>query len=122
LSEGLVLAPLRVPMSEAANERYWDGAGLDHSARRAGALYPPLAANLTILLVQGRVDEPLLHTEQRLVCHRAASAPVELVVEGRVTRRFVKRDREYVVVEAAVATATGGPLWTSISTFTPVQR
>jgi len=121
VSEGSVLAPLRLSLSAAANDRYWEGAGIDHPARREGALYPPLAANLTILLVQGRVDEALLHTEQRLVCHRGARAPVELVVAGRVARRFEKRGREYAVVEATVTTAAGEQLWTSTSTFTPVR-
>jgi hypothetical protein len=121
VSEGAALEPLRLSLSAAANDRYWEGAGIDHPARRARVLYPPLAANLTILLVQGRVDEALLHTEQRLVCHRGAQAPVDLVVEGRVARRFVKRGRDYAVVEATVTTGAGELLWTSVSTFTPVR-
>ena len=121
LSGGAALPTLRLSLSAAANDRYWEGAGIDHPARRAEALYPPLAANLTILLVQGSGDEPLLHTEQRLVCHRGARAPVDLVVDGHVARRFVKRDRDYAVVEATVSTAAGGHLWTSVSTFTPVR-
>jgi hypothetical protein len=81
-----------------------------------------MAANLTVLLVQTRLADPLLHTAQRLACHRGARAPVDLVVEGVVARRFVKRDREYMVVEAVVSVAGEEPLWTSVATFTPVPR
>jgi hypothetical protein len=39
-----------------------------------------------------------------------------------VTRRFLKREREYMVVEAVVSLAGEEPLWTSVATFTPVAR
>jgi hypothetical protein len=120
LPEAIELGPLPLTVSGAANDRYWAGAGVEHPARRAGWLYPPMAANLTVLLVQTRLADPLLHTAQRLDCHRGGRAPADLVVEGVVTRRFVKRDREYMVVEAVVSVVGEEPLWTSVATFTPV--
>lgn len=120
LAEGVELGPLRRTVGEAANDRYWAGADIEHPARRAGFLYPPMAANLTILLVQTQLPEPLLHTAQRLECHRRGVAPADLVVTGVVTRRFLKRDREYLVVEAVVSVAGAEPLWTSVATFTPL--
>lgn len=119
LAEGVELGPLRLAVGEAANDRYWAGAGVEHPAREAGALYPPMAANLTILLVQTQLATPLLHTAQRLECHGRAVAPADLVVNGVVTARFAKRDREYMVVEAVVSRGEE-PLWTSVATFTPV--
>lgn len=122
LAEGVELGPLPLTVSAAANDRYWAGAGIEHPTRRAGWLYPPMAANLTVLLVQTQLADPLLHTAQRLECRRGALAPADLVVEGRVTRRFVKREREYMVVEAVVSVVGEEPLWTSVATFTPVAR
>jgi hypothetical protein len=113
---GTPLGPLAFTVSAAANERYWAHAGVDHPALRAGALYPPLAANLTILLFQTVATRPLLHTRQRLACHRRADAGRELVVRGEVSARYEKRGREYAEVTAVVSTADE-PLWTSIATF-----
>ena len=121
LAEGVELGPLPLTVSEAANDRYWAGAGIEHRARTAGYLYPPMAANLTILLVQTQLPQPMLQTGQRLVCHQAWRAPAALVVTGVVRERFTKRDREYMVVEATVSTADETPLWTSVATFTPVK-
>jgi hypothetical protein len=118
LPEGLALGPMTLGVSRAANERYWSSAGADHPALRAGALYPPVAANLTILLVQTVTKVPLLHTAQRLVCHRRADADTELTVTGRVLERFEKRGRDYAVVEATVALPDGQALWTSTAAFT----
>ena len=120
LAVGDRLGPFVQEVSAGANERYWRGAGIDHPARAEGLLYPPLAANLTILLLQTVVTEPVLHTRQRLECHASSPAGVELTVTGEVVERFVRRDREYAVVEAAVALPDGGRLWTSLATFTPV--
>src|SRR5215211_2368882 len=100
---GTDLGPLKVTVSPAANERYWGSAGVDHPALRRGALYPPIAANLTILLFQTVATRPLLHTAQRLVCHQRGEAGTELEVTGSVVERYEKRGREYAVVEAAVA-------------------
>lgn len=119
---GARLGPITIAVSPAANQRYWEAAGVDHPSLRAGALYPPIAANLTILLFQTVAPRPLLHAAQHLVCHRAADAGVELTIEGTVLERYEKRDREYVVVEANIALPGGESLWTSVATFTEVER
>jgi hypothetical protein len=120
LQEGQALGPLTFDVSVAASERYWDAAGVDHPARTAGMLYPPMAANLTILLLQSVIDEPVLHTAEQLRCSRAAAAGLELTVTGTVTGRYTRRDREYAVVSAQVRLPDGDLLWSSIATFTPV--
>jgi hypothetical protein len=116
-----VLGPMRLTISPAANERYWRAAGVDHPALRAGALYPPIAANLTILCFQKTCPDAMIQTRQRLQCHRIARAGSELVTFGRVVARYEKRGREYVDIEVAVITsdAPDQPLWTSWVTFTP---
>ena len=114
---GTDLGPMRITVSESANERYWASAGVDHPTLRRGALYPPVAANLTILLFQTVATRPLLHTSQRLVSHRRAEAGTELTVTGTVVDRYEKRGRDYAVVEALVALPNGEPLWTSTATF-----
>lgn len=117
ISADTPFGPVTYAVSEAANDRYWDAAGIDHPARRAGVLYPPMAANLTIIGLQTVDPTPLLHTAQRLVVHRRATAPAELVVTGSVTGRTEKRGREYREVTAEITTADGEPLWTSVATF-----
>jgi hypothetical protein len=121
LAAGQPLGPLRLTISTAANERYWRAAGVDHPALRAGALYPPIAANLTILCFQQTCPDAMIQTHQRLKCHRRAPAGAELITFGRVVTRYEKRGREYVDVEMAVITASepDRPLWTSWVTFTP---
>jgi hypothetical protein len=114
---GTDLGPLRITVSAAANERYWASGRVDHPALREGALYPPLAANLTILLFQTVATRPLLHTAQRLASHRRGEAGSELTVTGTVVDRYEKRGREYAVVDALVALPDGEPLWTSTATF-----
>jgi hypothetical protein len=114
---GTELGPLRITVSAAANERYWASAGADHRTLREGALYPPIAANLTILLFQTVATRPLLHTAQRLVSHGRGEAGSELEVTGTVIERYEKRGREYAVVQAVVARPDGAPLWTSTATF-----
>jgi hypothetical protein len=114
---GTDLGPLRITVSAAANERYWASAGVDHPALREGALYPPVAANLAILLFQTVATRPLLHTSQRLVSHRRGEAGAELTVTGTVVDRYERRGREYAVIEAVVALPDGEPLWTSTATF-----
>ncbi len=115
------LGPLRLTISAAANDRYWRAAGLDHPLMRAGALYPPIAANLTVLCFQQTVPDAMIQTRQRLKCHRTAPADADLITFGRVVSRYEKRGREYVDIEVAVITATEPeePLWTSWVTFTP---
>jgi len=121
LGPGQVIGPLRLTVSTAANERYWRAAGVDHPRLRAGALYPPIAANLTILCFQLTIPDAMIQTRQRLVCRRAAAAGCELTTTGVVTDRYEKRGREYVDVEAHVTTAgePAQPLWDSWVTFTP---
>jgi hypothetical protein len=114
---GTELGPVRFTVSPAANERYWASAGADHPALRQGALYPPIAANLAILAFQTVATRPLLHTAQRVVCHRRGEAGSELQVTGRVVERYEKRGRDYAVVEAVVTLPDGAPLWTSTATF-----
>ena len=114
---GTDLGPLRITVSAAANERYWASAGVDHPALRQGALYPPVAANLAILLFQTVATRPLLHTSQRLVSHRRAEAGTELTITGTVADRYEKRGREYAVVDAVIVLPDGEPLWTSTATF-----
>ena len=115
------LGPLRLSISAAANERYWRAAGVDHPMLRSGALYPPIAANLTVLCFQQTVPDAMIQTRQRLKCHRIAHADAELVTFGRVVARYEKRGREYVDIEVGVVTADepDRPLWTSWVTFTP---
>src|SRR6185436_21171143 len=96
LRPGQPLEELRLTVSPAANERYWRAAGADHPRLRSGALYPPIAANLTILCFQLTVPDAMIQTRQRLVCHRVAAAGGELVTTGVVADRYVKRGREYV--------------------------
>jgi hypothetical protein len=114
---GTALGPMRITVSAAANERYWASAGVDHPALRHGALYPPIAANLTILLFQTVAKRPLLHIAQRLVSHGRGEAGSELTVTGTVVERYEKRGREYAVVGAIVRLPDGQPLWASTATF-----
>jgi hypothetical protein len=121
LVPGTSLGELRVTISPAANERYWRAAGADHPTLRAGALYPPIAANLTVLLFGQVCPDPVIQTTQGLRCHRAAGTPAELVARGSVVRCYAKRGRSYVDLEVAV-TIAGEPeqlLWESSVTFTP---
>jgi hypothetical protein len=121
LAAGTVLGPLRLTVSAAANERYWSAAGVDHPALAAGALYPPIAANLTVLCFAQVCPEAMIQTRQNLRCHRRVAAGVELVTTGRIARRYEKRGRTYVDVETTVATteAPDEPVWTSALSFTP---
>src|SRR6478609_4843285 len=121
LRPGQLLGPMRLTVSPAANKRYWRAAGVDHPALAAGALYPPIAANLTILCFQQTCPDAMIQTRQRLQCHRIAQAGADLVTFGRVVARYEKRGRDYVDIEVAIiaADAPDQPLWTSWVTFTP---
>jgi hypothetical protein len=114
---GTELGPVSFTVSPTANERYWVAAGVDHPSLRDGALYPPIAANLTILLFQTVAPRPMIQAAQRLVCHRRGEAGSELTVRGTVTERYEKRGRAYAVVEAEISLPDGSPLWTSTATF-----
>jgi hypothetical protein len=122
IETGTDLGVLVLTVSPAANERYWRAAGADHPLLVAGALYPPIAANLTVLLFGQVCPEPVIQTRQVLRTHRRADAGIELVTTGRVTDHYDKRGRAYVDIEAHVTTADAPdePLWTSTVSFTPV--
>jgi hypothetical protein len=115
------LEPFTLTISEAANDRYWDGAGIDHPLRRAGALYPLIAANLTVLTFAELCAEPMIQTRQRLVCHRRADAPATLRTTGMVSERYERRGRTYIVVETEI-TSEDVALWTSTVVFTPAAQ
>jgi len=119
LTAGTGLEPLSLAVSAAANDRYWDGAGIEHPLRAAGALYPLIAANLTVLAFGQTCPEPVIQARQQLVCHRRADAPATLRTTGAVQEAYERRGRRYVVIEATVALADGDPLWTSTVVFTP---
>ncbi|MDQ1384046.1 MAG: hypothetical protein QOG65_1425 [Actinomycetota bacterium] len=121
MAPGTELGPFRVTVSAAANERYWRAAGVDHPALAAGALYPPIAANLTVLCFGRVCPDAMIQTRQHLRCHRKVAAGVELVTTGKVSRRYEKRGRTYVDVETMVATADrpDEAVWSSEVSFTP---
>jgi hypothetical protein len=121
LTAGTSLAPLRLTISAAANERYWRSAGVDHPALAAGALYPPIAANLTVLCFGRLCPDPVIQTRQYLRAHRRVDAGTELITSGRVAECYEKRGRAYVDVETTVVTAAAPdePVWTSLVSFTP---
>src|SRR5436190_19343697 len=98
LAAGTVLEPLTLEISAAANDRYWQGAGVDHPLRRAGALYPLIAANVTILAFQQRCPAAMIQTRQLLACHRRADAPATLDAALTVVDRWERRGLPYVAV------------------------
>jgi hypothetical protein len=122
LEPGTDLGILKLTVSGAANERYWRAAGADHPLLRAGLLYPPIAANLTVLLFNQACPEPVIQTRQGLRIHRRAQSGTPLVTTGRVTDSYDKRGRAYVDLEVLVAAADAPaqPVWTSTVSFTPV--
>lgn len=122
LVPGTDLGELALTVSLAANERYWRAAGADHPLLVAGALYPPIAANLTVLLFNEVCPVPVIQTRQVLRTHRRADAGVELHTTGAIIDTYDKRGRAYVDIEAVVTTADARdrPLWTSMVSFTPV--
>jgi hypothetical protein len=124
LAAGTPLEPLTLEISAAANDRYWEGAGVEHPLRRACALYPLIAANLTILTFGRLCADAMIQTRQGLVCHRRADAPATLRTTGRVGERYERRGRTYVVVESTVSLEDGDDgedarLWSSTIVFTP---
>ena len=114
---GTAFGPVTYDVSEAANDRYWEAAGISHPAREAGVLFPPMAANLTILAFQTVAPDPLLHTAQRLDCRAIAHAPTSVTVTGSVTGRFERRGREYVEVTTTTTDADDTIVWISVATF-----
>jgi len=110
---GTDLGALDLNVSPEANDRYWGGAGIDHPLRHAGWLFPPMAVNLSILLIQQTVPDGVLHTWGRVRCHAAARAGCALTITGRVQDRFEKRERDYFVVASQIAADDGTLLWSS---------
>src|SRR5262245_66611266 len=101
LTPGTTLTPLRLTISAAANERYWRSAGVDHPALAAGALYPPIAANLTVLCFGELCPDPVIQTRQYLRAHRLVDAGTELVTAGHATRCYETRGRACVREETS---------------------
>lgn len=120
LGAGAELHPLVLEISADANDRYWEGAGIEHRLRHAGALYPLIATNLTVLAFTQHCADAMIQTRQHLVCHRRADAPARLVTAATILDRFDKRGLPYVTVRAEV-TVDDNPLWTSTVDFTPAQ-
>jgi hypothetical protein len=118
LAPGHALGPLATTISEAANDRYWEGAGVDHPLRRAGALYPLIAANLTVLTFQQHCPAAMIQTRQQLRCHVRRDAPATLVTTGFVTACWERRELPYISVHTEVR-CDGESLWTSSVHFTP---
>jgi hypothetical protein len=119
VAAGTALPPLHLTISAAANERYWRAAGVDHPALAAGTLYPPIAANLTVLCFGAVCPDPVIQTRQYLKAHRRVLAGTELVTSGLVTACYEKRGRAYVDVETTIAAASDEPVWSSLVSFTP---
>lgn len=119
---GTDLGALTLEVTAPANDRYWRGAGIDHPAREAQLLYPPMGVNFTILLVQRTISAGLLHTWGRLWCHTAVAAPQAVSIAGRVTDRWVRRARDYFTVASEVRDAGGSLLWSIESDFAAARR
>lgn len=121
---GTRLGPRRMPLSAAANERYWRAAGLDDPAlssdHRRGVAYPMIAANATVLAWLDACPTPMIQTRQHLICHRAIETPATLETRGSVLARFERRGRDYVTVRVEVGSGDdSGTCWTSEVDFTP---
>jgi acyl dehydratase len=118
IAAGTPLEPFELEISAAANDRYWDGAGVEHPLRTDCVLYPLIAANLTVLTFNQLCAEAMIQTRQRLVCHRRADAPATLRTTGFVSERYERRGRDYIVVETEVH-ERGTTVWSSTVVFTP---
>ena len=121
LKAGDALDDLSLTISVAANERYWQAAGLDHPLLQAGAIYPLIAANLIVLALTHHSPDAMIQTSQQLQCHRIAFAPAALLTRARVHERYEKRGLQYIVVAANV-TVDGDSLWDASAHFTPAAR
>lgn len=124
---GTRLGPLELTVSDAANRRYWQSAGVRHPLLDGGALYPPIAANLSILLFQQHCDAAMVQTRQHLRCLRVERAGTPLRITGELIERYEKRGRDYVDIDVQIApqSSPDDVFWESRVTFTPtaaVQR
>jgi acyl dehydratase len=122
LEPGFDFGSLDVAVSGEANDRYWRGVGVVHPLRAEGVLYPPMAVNFTILLVQRTLPGGLLHTRQSLRCHATATAPDTVRVTGHVEQRFDKRGRAYIVVASEVRGGRDELLWSSEAELAAPRR
>ncbi|MBI2169492.1 MAG: hypothetical protein HYU28_08330 [Actinobacteria bacterium] len=120
-SPGTDLGSLELKVTDEANDRYWRGAGVFPPPGASGALYPPMAVNFTILLVQQTIGEGVLHTWGRLDSH-ALSAPGAVTVSGTVLERFERRGRDYFVVASQVHAADGTLLWSAETELAASRR
>jgi acyl dehydratase len=120
ISGGTAIGPSQLDLSPAANERYWRAAGLDHPLLLAGAAYPLIAANCTVLAWLATCPEPMIQTRQHLICHRTATSPLTLRTTGIVETRHTRRGRDYVTIRVEIVESAGRPIWTSEVDFTPV--
>lgn len=114
---GTDLGVLDLDVSAEANDRYWRGAGIDHAARAAGLLFPPMGVNFTMLLIQRTVPTGVLHTWGRIRSHTAVAAPAAVTISGQVTERWVRRSRDYFTVASEVRDADGVLLWSLEADF-----
>lgn len=121
LQPGDALSPLALTISPQANERYWTAAGIDHEALRAGALYPLIAANLTVLAFTQHCPEAMIQTRQQLQIHRIATTPADLETHAHVLERYERRSLPYIAIAAEVS-LQGEPLWSATSHFTPAAK
>ncbi len=121
LRPGSAFEPLELTISAAANERYWSAAGAEHALLRAGVLYPPIAANLTVLVFGTGCADPVIQTRQRLRCSGRMHSGDQLFVTGTVLDTYAKRGRAYVDFRAEVAHARrpDEAVWESTVAFTP---
>ena len=119
--QGDRLGPLRLTIGPDANARYFTNAGVEHPALRAGALYPPIVANLSVLLFGLHCDDEVIQARQRLRCHRIQPAGTPLVITGHIADRITKRGRLFldIAIEVATEDAPDDPFWESIVSFTP---
>ena len=121
LAVGDTLDELALTISAEANERYWTAAGIEDPRRRAGALYPLIAANLTVLAFTQHCQAAMIQTRQHLQCHRRVDAPARLLTAARVLDRYERRSLPYIVISGEVS-VEGQPLWSATSHFTPVSN
>ena len=121
LTVGTSLDPLTLTISLSANERYWRAAGIDHALLRSGALYPLIAANLTVLAFTQHVPDAMIQTSQQLTCHRRVNAPSTLTTRATVIDRYEKRSLPYIAIAASV-TVDEELAWTATSHFTPAAK
>ena len=121
LQPGDALSPLALTISAQANERYWKAAGINHPALATGALYPLIAANLTVLAFTQHCPEAMIQTRQQLQCHRIAATPADLETHAHVLERYERRSLPSIVIAAEVS-LLGELLWSATSHFTPAIK